>query len=222
MFSFEYIIVSLMLLKGISMNTVSFHNTLVTPSKIVCIGRNYAAHVHELGNEIPDEMVIFVKPNSAIGNVLSAAHRGEELHYESEIAYLYQGGGFVAAAFGLDLTKRGVQSKLKAKSLPWERSKAFDGSAVFSEFVPLPDRDVLLGLTLHIDGGLVQQGDTALMMYQPELILQEIQTFMRLEDGDIVMTGTPAGVGKIRQGTEFVGCLVCDGQELVSQRWLVE
>ncbi|MCW8328552.1 fumarylacetoacetate hydrolase family protein [Photobacterium sp. SDRW27] len=202
------------------MNHVSLNKTAVTPSKIVCIGRNYVAHVHELGNEIPDEMVIFVKPNSAIGNTLSSLHHGDELHYESEIAYLYQGGRFVAAALGLDLTKRSVQSKLKAKSLPWERSKAFDGSAVFSEFVPLPESDFPLGLTLHIDGELIQQGDTRLMMYKPEQILKEIQTFIRLDDGDIVMTGTPAGVGKVNEGAVFVGALVCNDQQLVSHCWI--
>ncbi|MGF1728099.1 fumarylacetoacetate hydrolase family protein [Photobacterium kasasachensis] len=204
------------------MNTVSFNNSLIYPSKVVCIGRNYVEHVHELGNEIPDEMVIFVKPNSAIGTVLSASHGGDELHYESEIAYLYQGGNFVAAALGMDLTKRSVQSELKAKSLPWERSKAFDGSAVFSVFVPIPESDSPLGLSLHIDGELIQQGDTSLMMYKPAQILEEVQTFMQLEDGDIVMTGTPAGVGKIPQGAEFVGALVCNGQEVVSQQWLVK
>lgn len=204
------------------MNTVSFNNSLISPSKVVCIGRNYVDHVHELGNEIPDEMVIFVKPNSAIGTALSATHRGDELHYESEIAYLYQGGRFVAAALGMDLTKRRVQSELKAKSLPWERSKAFDGSAVFSTFVPISGCDTPLGLSLHIDGELIQQGDTSLMMYKPAQILEEVQTFMQLEDGDIVMTGTPAGVGKICQGAEFVGALVCNDQEVVSQRWVVE
>ena len=204
------------------MNTVSFNNSLIYPSKVVCIGRNYVEHVHELGNEIPDEMVIFVKPNSAIGTVLSASHGGDELHYESEIAYLYQGGNFVAAALGMDLTKRSVQSELKAKSLPWERSKAFDGLAVFSVFVPISGCDTPLGLSLHIDGELIQQGDTSLMMYKPAQILEEVQTFMQLEDGDIVMTGTPAGVGKICQGAEFVGALVCNDQEVVSQRWVVE
>ena len=203
------------------MNHVTFDSTSVTPSKIVCIGRNYVAHVHELGNEIPDEMVIFVKPNSAIGTTLAATHHGDELHYEAEIAYLYQEGRFVAAALGLDLTKRGIQSELKAKSLPWERSKAFDGSALFSEFVPITDTGSPLELTLHIDNELIQQGDTSLMMYKPAQILEQIQTFMQLEDGDIVMTGTPAGVGKVRRGAEFVGALLCDGQQLVSQRWLV-
>ena len=202
------------------MNCVIVNSAPVIPSKIVCIGRNYVAHVHELGNEIPDEMVIFVKPNSAIGSVLQSAHRGDELHYEAEIAYLYQDGGFVAAALGLDLTKRGIQSELKAKSLPWERSKAFDGSAVFSEFVAIADCASPLGLTLHIDGELIQHGDTSLMMYKPEQILEEIQTFMQLEDGDIVMTGTPAGVGKVRRRAEFVGTLVCGEQPLVSRRWL--
>ncbi|UTV29750.1 fumarylacetoacetate hydrolase family protein [Photobacterium atrarenae] len=201
------------------MKTVSFQQTQVVPGKIVCIGRNYVAHVHELGNEIPDEMVIFNKPNSAIADTLSATHNGDVLHYEGEIAYLFQGGRFVAAAFGLDLTKRDVQSALKAKSLPWERSKAFNGAAVFSEFVPLPEDGALLGLTLDIDGKRVQQGDTSLMMYKPEQILAEIQSFMQLNDGDVVMTGTPAGVGQVREGALFNGALVADGQPLLSHQW---
>ncbi|UXI04409.1 fumarylacetoacetate hydrolase family protein [Photobacterium sp. TY1-4] len=201
------------------MKTVSFQQTQIAPGKIVCIGRNYVAHVHELGNEMPDEMVIFNKPNSAISETLSATHGGAILHYEGEIVYLYQQGRFVAAAFGLDLTKREVQSVLKAKSLPWERSKAFDGAAVFSDFVPLPEGDGLLGLTLEIDGEQVQQGDTSLMMYKPEQILAEIQSFMQLDDGDIVMTGTPAGVGEVRPGAVFTGALVLDGQPLVRHQW---
>ncbi|MEJ2766373.1 fumarylacetoacetate hydrolase family protein [Photobacterium sp. MCCC 1A19761] len=201
------------------MKTVSYQQTQIAPGKIVCIGRNYVAHVHELGNEMPDEMVIFNKPNSAISETLSATHGGATLHYEGEIAYLYQQGRFAAAAFGLDLTKREVQSVLKAKSLPWERSKAFDGAAVFSEFVPLPESDGLLGLTLEIDGEQVQQGDTSLMMYKPDQILAEIQSFMQLDDGDIVMTGTPAGVGEVRPGAVFTGALVLDGQTLVRHLW---
>lgn len=204
------------------MNPVYFGSTPVFPSKVVCIGRNYVEHVRELGNDIPEEMVIFAKPNSAIGNTLAATHLADELHYEAEIAYLYQEGCFVAAALGLDLTKRRVQSTLKTKSLPWERSKAFDGSALFSQFVPIEDNAAPLGLTLHIDGELIQQGDIGLMMYKPQQILDEIQSFMTLEDGDIVMTGTPAGVGKVIPGAEFVGTLFCPGQELVSQRWLAE
>lgn len=201
------------------MKTVSFQQTQIAPGKIVCIGRNYVAHVQELGNEIPDEMVIFNKPNSAISETLAATHGGAALHYEGEIAYLYQGGCFVAAAFGLDLTKREVQSALKAKALPWERSKAFHGAAVFSEFVSLPGGDALLGLTLDIDGERVQEGDTSLMMYKPDQILAEIQSFMPLDDGDIVMTGTPAGVGQVRPDAVFRGALVAGREVLISHQW---
>lgn len=204
------------------MNHVRFNDRLLSPSKIVCVGRNYVEHIHELGNEIPEHMVLFIKPNSAITASLTAFHGNDKLHYEGEIAYLYQGGKFVAAGFGFDLTKRAVQSALKAKSLPWERSKAFNGSAVFSEFVLLPENAQPLGLTLYINDRLVQQGDTTLMLYQPDEILAEIQTFIQLEDGDIVMTGTPKGVGRVKAGDVYTGALVQNGQLLVRQSWLAQ
>ncbi len=103
----------------------------VTPSKIVCVGRNYVAHIEELGNEIPEQMVVFNKPNSAIGDTLYA-NLGEPLHYESELAFMVRAGQLAAVAFGLDLTRRELQSRLKHRGLPWERAKAFDGAALFS------------------------------------------------------------------------------------------
>jgi len=126
-----------------------------------------------------------------------------------------------AVGFGLDLTQRELQSKLKSKGLPWERAKAFDGAACFSDFVTLGDTPVeSLSLQLEIDGELRQEGGYELMMYKPEQILDGIQRFMSLEDGDIIMTGTPRGVGQVQAGERFVGNIKSAQNLLVSGEWL--
>lgn len=178
----------------------------LTPSKVVCIGRNYVDHIEELNNELPAEMVVFNKPNSSISDKLIAQHNTQALHYEAELSFLYQSGQLTAVALGLDLTKRGLQTELKNKGLPWERAKAFDGSAVFSEFVAIEQNDIQqLELVLSINGVEKQRGGVSLMMIKPQQILKDLQTFITLEDGDIVMTGTPKGVGKIMSDDSFVG-----------------
>jgi len=193
------------------------------PSKIVCIGRNYLEHIRELGNETPDEMVIFNKPNSAISEVLYAARDGEPLHYEGEICFTVRSGALHAIGFGLDLTRRELQSKLKAKGLPWERAKAFDGAACFSDFVALGETDITgLSLQLEVDGEIRQDGGYDLMMHKPDQILQGIKAFMTLEDGDIVMTGTPSGVGRVNAGERFTVRILAAGRELLSHAWLAE
>jgi len=200
-------------------------STTITPSKIVCIGRNYVDHIQELSNEIPDEMVVFFKPNSAITNNLTSLHLNDELHYEAELSFLYQQGRFTAVALGLDLTKRAVQAKLKTKGLPWERAKAFNGSALFSDFVTFEQSNLeQLTLSLMINQQEKQQGGVALMMIKPEAILEELQTFTCLEDGDIVMTGTPKGVGIIKAGDDFSGQVSLQGQDtpLISCQWLAQ
>lgn len=203
------------------MHQVQLAETPVVPSKIVCIGRNYVAHIAELGNEVPDDMVVFCKPNSAIGTELKASHAGERLHYEGEIALMVLGGRIAAAGFGLDLTKRGLQSTLKDRGLPWERAKAFDGSAVFSAFQPITDDTADLALELDVDGQPRQRGDVSLMLFPPLRIMQELAGFMTLEDGDILMTGTPAGVGELQPGEHFHGRVLHHGQVLAEARWQV-
>lgn len=191
----------------------------IIPSKIVCVGRNYVEHITELGNEIPENMVVFVKPNSAISDSLISTHE-EALHYEGEICFVYHQGSFTAVGFGLDLTKRTLQSRLKDKGLPWERAKSFDGAAVFSEFVAIEDMQCQFEVELSINETLVQQGDVSLMMYSPSEILIELQSFMSLEDGDIVMTGTPKGVGLIHTKDCFSGKIKCEGKTLVAASWV--
>lgn len=200
------------------MNIITFENTDITPSKIICIGRNYVAHIQELNNEMPDDMTVFIKPNSAITNVLNAVHI-EPLHYEAELCFLVKDGKFNAVAVGLDLTKRDLQTKLKDKGLPWERCKAFDGSALFSDFVAFDGKVDELNFSLAIDGDNVQTGNVDLMIYKPDVILAELQKFITLEDGDIVMTGTPAGVGVVKAEQEFKAQLLNADKLLTSQIW---
>ena len=202
------------------MNTISVNGNTVQPSKILCVGRNYRAHIEELGNEIPDSMVVFNKPNSAISSTLYSDINNQPLHYESELAFTVKEGKLDAVGFGLDLTKRALQSTLKAKGLPWERAKAFDGAALFSAFVTLPKDIEGLSLQLNVDGEQRQAGGISLMIYTPVQIIRELETFTTLEDGDIIMTGTPAGVGEIKAGQDFEGKVLLAGKTLVSATWI--
>lgn len=193
----------------------------LTPSKIVCVGRNYVDHINELGNQIADQMVVFNKPNTAIATQLLSEHNGEPLHFETEICFKIQQGRLAEVGVGLDLTKRDLQSKLKAKGLPWERAKAFDGSALFSHFVPIEQDDIAgLNLSLSINDHLQQQGNVGLMLYKPSNILTQISEFMTLNDGDIIMTGTPAGVGRVIAGDAFKASIRCADQLLIEVSWL--
>lgn len=204
------------------MKTVSFAGQTVTPSKVVCIGRNYVAHIEELGNETPDDMVVFVKPNSALSDILHSQIAEEGLHYESEIAFIVMSGKLAGVGFGLDLTKRDLQSRLKSKGLPWERAKAFDGAALFSEFAQFKGGTNDLSVELEVDDELRQSAPATLMMYSPATILEELGKFMTLEDGDIIMTGTPAGVGEIHTGQRFKGRILKGPATLASCSWVAQ
>lgn len=200
------------------MHKIQFGRRRMAPSKIVCVGRNYVAHIEELGNEVPEEMVVFIKPNSAITQTLLAMP-DETVHYEAEICYLVEGGRFVGVGCGLDLTKRALQGRLKEKGLPWERAKAFDGAALFSPFVRLSSPMAELEIELQVNGQVRQHGSTTLMIYPPWQILAELSTFMTLADGDIVMSGTPAGVGPVVAGDHYLCRLLAAREELTSARW---
>lgn len=201
------------------MTSLVFNGVPFIPGKIVCIGRNYVEHVKELGNDMPDDMVVFCKPASAIADVLFA-EQDEPLHYETELCFVVQQGGLAGVGIGLDLTKRNLQNELKKKGLPWERAKGFDGAATFSYFVPLPEDINKLTFTLHIDGELTQQGDPALMSYPPETILLELSRFMTLDNNDIIMTGTPKGVGMVKEGSQFVARVFYDHELLIEHTWI--
>ncbi|TEW51746.1 fumarylacetoacetate hydrolase family protein [Psychromonas algicola] len=202
------------------MQSVLSNGQKITPSKVVCIGRNYVEHIEELNNEVPTEPVIFVKPNSAIATEIYT-HVTDAIHYEAEISFIIENNEFIAAGIGLDLTKREVQSTLKAKSLPWERAKGFDKSAVLSEFVAIPNQIETLRLVLSINDVIIQQANYDLMIYKPAQIVEAVSEFMSFENGDILMTGTPKGVGKVNQGDVFVGQLYDQDTLLITQTWTV-
>ena len=203
------------------MHKITLDKQQITPSKIVCIGRNYVDHIKELDNDMPSEPVIFLKPNSAISDSLNS-NEIDEIHYEGEISFMIQSGAIVGVGFGLDLTKRALQTQLKTNGLPWERAKAFDGSAVFSEFVNLDHDVTTLRLELWINGELKQSGGYDFMLYKPNDVYKEISSFMTLEDGDIIMTGTPKGVGEINIGDSFLGKILSKDKLLVERSWIVK
>ncbi|MFZ5375959.1 MAG: fumarylacetoacetate hydrolase family protein [Campylobacterota bacterium] len=202
------------------MNSVRFADQCRTPSKVVCIGRNYVEHIHELGNEIPSSMVVFNKPNSAITDALRFV--SPDTRFEGEICFLITGGRIAGIGFGLDLTKADLQNRLKAKGLPWERAKGFDGSAVFGEFVPFTGPVENLRMTLHINDRLAQEATYDLMIYKPQSMIEEIESFMRFEDGDIIMSGTPKGVNTYKLGDRFAGRIYSGDTLLVESFWTVE
>jgi 2-keto-4-pentenoate hydratase/2-oxohepta-3-ene-1,7-dioic acid hydratase in catechol pathway len=200
------------------MNSVQLDGQTIYPSKIVCIGRNYVNHIKELGNEIPEEPVIFIKPNSSISNQVCAG-TSDLIHFEGEISFMVMAGELRGVGFGLDLTKRRIQSRLKAKGLPWERAKAFDRSAVFSDFVSWGKITDDLRLALYINGTRAQQGGCDLMLNKPRDILREARDFISFEDGDIIMTGTPEGVGPVSPGDTFSGKIFEKEKLIVEKTW---
>lgn len=203
------------------MNKILLNDKEMIPSKVVCIGRNYVDHIKELNNEIPENMVFFIKPNSAISQKLIFPQNQISCHYEAEISFLIKEDKIVAVGFGLDLTLREIQSKLKEKGLPWERAKAFDNSAVFSKFVEFKQDISKLGIELFINDELKQKGDYSLMINKPDEIIKEAKIFLSFEDGDILMSGTPKGVGEFKKGDIFVGKILYDKKVIIEEKFEV-
>jgi len=201
------------------MKKIDYNKQVTIPSKVVCIGRNYVEHIEELGNEVPENMVVFNKPNSAISDRL--VYFDANTRFEGEICFLIIDGEIAGVGFGLDLTHAEIQNKLKAKGLPWERAKAFDGSAVLSGFVPLDVPLDSLEMKLYRNEKLVQFANHDLMMYKPDVMVEEIKSFMHLEDGDVIMSGTPKGVSTYSVGDVFLGQVFGEGRLLVEKEWVV-
>jgi len=202
-------------------NSIRLGDQKIFPSKVVCIGRNYVDHIKELNNDTPDEMVFFIKPNSSISSKLIFPQGHKSCHYEAELSFLMEESKITAVAFGLDLTLREVQSKLKEKGLPWERAKAFNNSAVFSKFEFFDGDISKLEVELYINDELKQKGGCELMINKPSEIISEAKTFVSFEDGDILMTGTPKGVGSFNIGDVFVGKVLYDGKVILEERFEV-
>jgi acylpyruvate hydrolase len=184
--------------------------------KIVCIGRNYAEHAKELNNPVPKEPLFFIKPDSAVlrnNDPFYLPDFSDDVHYEAEIyVRIHKKGKNVQAKFAptyykevgiaIDMTARDVQQQCKDKGLPWEKAKGFDGSAPMSESLPLAELGDIQNIhfELHRNGELVQQGWTGDMLFPVDRIIEEASRYFTLKIGDIIFTGTPAGVGKLRSG----------------------
>jgi 5-carboxymethyl-2-hydroxymuconate isomerase len=198
------------------MHTVKLEDQKIPVGKIVCIGRNYAEHIKELGNQTPDKPVIFIKPASSLlasgGQVVIPSH-SDDCHHEIELAVLIgKKAKDVTAesalahvsgyAVALDLTLRDVQGQQKAKGLPWEIAKAFDTSCPLSDFVPASQIDdpQKLQLKLTVSGEVRQNGNTRDMMRSIAELIAATSSYFTLEEGDVLLTGTPSGVGRIVSG----------------------
>lgn len=203
---------------GPDMKKIVFDSLEIAPSKIVCVGRNYVDHINELNNERPHEPVVFIKPNSAISDEIHT-DLSDQIQFEAELSFVVLNNRLSGVAVGFDLTKRDIQSQLKAKGLPWERSKAFDKSAVFSRFVPFTGDIPDLELHLSVNDEPVQHAACKLMIFDPAYLYVHISNFMTLVDGDILMTGTPGGVNSFKSGDKFTGRVYAGPALLIEQSW---
>lgn len=188
--------------------------------KFICVGRNYAAHAKELGNKIPDEPVIFLKPDTALlrnNAVFFLPAFSENIHYEGELVFRISKDGkniserfassyIDAVTIGIDFTARDWQNKLKDKGLPWELSKAFDSSAAVGEFITR-NSESTSDIVFHLDlnGKTVQSSSSANMIFSFAKIISYVSQFITIRQGDIIFTGTPEGVGSVKTDDEFEG-----------------
>jgi 2-keto-4-pentenoate hydratase/2-oxohepta-3-ene-1,7-dioic acid hydratase in catechol pathway len=196
--------------------------------KIICIGRNYANHIEELQNERPTEPVIFIKPDSAIllkQHPFVLPEFSEDVQHEIEvIVKINKVGKYIDAKFahkyydeisvGIDFTARDLQSKLKEKGLPWEKAKAFDGSAVIGDFLPKEQFSSLENLTFELKNNnqTVQEGNVNMMLWKIDELIAYVSQYFTLKIGDIIFTGTPKGVAKVNPDDVLEGYL--EGQKL--------
>ena len=188
--------------------------------KILCIGRNYVDHIKELGNEMPDRPVLFIKPASCVigeGEQIVIPSYSSDCHHEAELALLIGTGGkdipagealghLAGYGVAIDLTLRDVQAEQKKKGLPWEIAKGFDTACPLSSFVPAASvaNPQDLRITLSVNGAPRQDGSTALMIHRMPELISYISSIFTLEPGDLILTGTPAGVGPIKSGDTVV------------------
>jgi 2-keto-4-pentenoate hydratase/2-oxohepta-3-ene-1,7-dioic acid hydratase in catechol pathway len=195
--------------------------------KIICIGRNYAKHIEELDNEKPAEPVIFMKPDSAIllkNNPFIIPPFSQDIHYEVEILVKINRIGkhidqkfahkyYEEIGLGIDFTARDLQSSLKEKGLPWEKAKAFDGSAVIGKFC---NKSVLnlenIRFQLERNEEIVQDGESSHMLWKIDELIAYVSQYFTLKIGDVLFTGTPAGVGRVETDDQLKGTL--EGKEM--------
>jgi 2-keto-4-pentenoate hydratase/2-oxohepta-3-ene-1,7-dioic acid hydratase in catechol pathway len=178
--------------------------------KIFCIGRNYVEHAKELGNAVPDEPVIFIKPKTALiqgSTPFYYPQFSNELHYEAELVlHICKNGKYITERYaskyynnitvGIDFTARDIQNQLKEKGLPWEKAKAWDGSACIGKWKDINTVKKPINFSLNLNGTQVQKATSADMIFSFDKIVAHISEYFSLNIGDLIFTGTPAGVGE--------------------------
>jgi acylpyruvate hydrolase len=191
--------------------------------KIICIGRNYGEHAKEMDAPVPEEPVVFMKPDTALLKDNAPFYYPsftKDLHHEVEVVLkISKVGKHIAPEFanryyneiglGIDFTARDIQAECKKKGLPWEKAKAFDHSAPIGAFVPIADVKNISGIDFHlnVNGATVQRGNTSDMLFSFDQLIAYISTFVTLRMGDLIYTGTPAGVGPVKIGDRLEGFL---------------
>jgi 2-keto-4-pentenoate hydratase/2-oxohepta-3-ene-1,7-dioic acid hydratase in catechol pathway len=196
-------------------------NLILDPMKIICIGRNYAAHIEELKNEKPGQPVVFLKPDTALvkgGAPFYYPDFSTNIHHEVELVLkISKEGKYIQPQFahryfeeiglGIDFTARDLQDQCKAKGLPWEIAKAFNGSAPIGDFKSVSEFSDLKNIEFHleINGEVKQKGNTSLMLFDFATIVSYVSQFFTLKKGDLIYTGTPAGVGPVQTGDQLIG-----------------
>jgi len=190
--------------------------------KIICIGRNYTAHAAEMKSSIPDAPVFFMKPSTALLKDLALTYPPftRELHYETEIVYRIcklvkdvdaktAGKTYDAVALGFDFTARDIQRACKEKSLPWEKAKAFDGSAATGDFIDTASINGGNSIAFHLElnGKIVQKGHSDDMIFPVDTLIAHVSEYITLEPGDLLFTGTPSGVGEVQRGDRLIAYL---------------
>ncbi|GGW44968.1 fumarylacetoacetate hydrolase family protein [Arenibacter certesii] len=191
--------------------------------KIICIGRNYVDHITELNNEKPNEPVVFIKPDSAVlpkEQDFYIPEFSQDVHHEVEVLVKIKKVGkhidvnfahnyYDEIGLGIDFTARDLQSQLKEKGLPWEKAKGFDGAAVVGTWLPKSDFKDLNNLNFQLkrNNEVVQEGNTSHMIWKIDELISYVSRFFMLKKGDIIFTGTPAGVGKVNADDYLVGSL---------------
>ncbi|WP_299435981.1 fumarylacetoacetate hydrolase family protein [uncultured Maribacter sp.] len=198
--------------------------------KIICIGRNYTAHIEELKNERPEDPVVFIKPDSAVlpkEQDFYIPEFSNDVHYEVEVLVKIKKVGkhiqqkfahkyYDEIGLGIDFTARDLQSKLKEKGLPWEKAKGFDGAAVIGNWLPVNTfKDInAINFELQKNNEIVQKGNTSLMLWKIDELIAYVSQYFMLKKGDIIFTGTPSGVGKVEPNDYLTGAI--EGKELFS------
>lgn len=202
-----------------NISSTQHHQTM----KIICVGRNYVAHAAELNNPVPDQPILFMKPPTALlreGKPFYIPEFTQDVHYELELVVkICKNGKYIEKEFassyynelslGIDFTARDVQQKLKSKGHPWEIAKGFDYSAAIGKWIPFTEemKKQALEFTMVKNGQIVQEGNTDHMIFSVDDLIVHMSRYFKLQFGDLIFTGTPAGVGKVEIGDKFEGYL---------------